>query len=305
MYEAEVVSGWEPVSEFVANRGRLFGVAYRMLGSAADAEDLVQDAYLRWMRADHADIDAPAAWLVKTVTNLCLNQLGSARVRREQYVGPWLPEPVCTADGALGPMERAEQRESVSLALLVLLERLTPAERAVFVLREAFGYDHRSIAEILDTTPGNARQLHSRATKRVRQGRPRFDPDRGAWRDLVERFIAAARDGDVAELERMLANDVVATSDGGGKATAGRRPVLGRERVARLAAGLLRKAGGVTLEVIEVNGEYALLGRVGDHVLGVWVVHIAEGEIVALQTVANPDKLGYLQCQLLAGLSHS
>src|SRR5262249_47631681 len=163
---------------------------YRLLGSATDAEDIVQEAFLRWNGANHAAIGAPGAWLAKVVTNLCLNLMASARTRRETYIGPWLPEPVLTADGPLGPLDPVQQRGSVSMGLLVLLERLTPTERAVFVLREAFGYSHREIAEILDLSEANSRQVHRRARQRIGEGRPRFRPEPRQWRDLVERFLA-------------------------------------------------------------------------------------------------------------------
>src|SRR5262249_43103332 len=198
--------------------------------------------------ADHAAIAAPGAWLAKVVTNLCLNLMASARAQREAYVGPWLPEPVLTADGTLGPLERVEQRESVTLGLLVLLERLTPAERAVFVLREAFGYSHREIADILDLSEANSRQVPRRARLRLSDARPRFHPDPGQWRDLVERFLAATRDGDVPALERVLAAEVTAWADGGGKVVAARRPVSGRLPVARYVAGVYgRFVAGVGL----------------------------------------------------------
>jgi RNA polymerase sigma-70 factor (TIGR02957 family) len=295
---------WDPVVEFAAQRPRLFGVAYRLLGSASDAEDMVQDTFLRWSAADHATIEYPQAWLVKAVTNRCLDHLSSARMRRERYVGPWLPEPVSTADGTLGPLEHAQQRESVSLALLLLLEQLTPTERAVFVLREAFGYDHRSIAEILDCSQANSRQLHHRATQRIQESRPRFDPDHHEWQHLVGRFLAAARDGDLAELERMLAAGVESWADGGGNARAARRPVLGRERVGRLLLGLARKLGHIAISMREINGEPAILGHVDGHLFAVTVLRVTEGKIVALLSITNPDKLRFLERQL-ADLSHS
>jgi RNA polymerase sigma-70 factor (TIGR02957 family) len=293
------VSERDPVAEFEAHRPRLFGVAYRMLGSAMDAEDVVQEAFLRWAHSDQAAVASPLAWLVKTVTNLCLNQLSSARMRRERYVGPWLPEPVLTEDGALGPLERAQERESVSLALLVLFERLTPTERAVFVLREAFGYDHGSIAEILDCSTANSRQLYRRAAQRLAESRPRFDPNPGQWRSFVERFLAAAREGDLPGLESLLSAEVVSWSDGGGKAPAARRPVAGRARVGRMIAGLLRKAGAdLGVSVGEVNCQPALLGHVNGDLLGVLVFDIVDGTITAVRTVSNPDKLWFLRWQL-------
>ncbi|TQN27775.1 RNA polymerase ECF family sigma subunit [Haloactinospora alba] len=296
----------DPVAEFRSHRGRLFGLAYRMLGSAASAEDMVQEAFLRWSGADHASIASPGAWLAKTVTNLCLNHLDSARVRREQYVGPWLPEPVLTEDGALGPLELAQQRESVSMALLALLEQLAPAERAVFVLREAFGYDHQSIAGMLECSQDNSRQLHHRATRRLREERARFEPDHGAWHQLVERFLAAARDGDLARLEELLTADVTSWSDGGGKASAARRPVVGSTQVARLVVGLLRQADEeVTISVREVNGASALLAHSGPTLIAAMVPHVADGRITALRSVTNPDKLRFLQSQLTDDVSHT
>jgi len=292
------------VREFEEQRGRLFGLAYRMLGSAEEAEDTVQDAFVRWRGAERNTIADPAAWLARVVTNLCLNRLTSARARRERYVGPWLPEPVLTADGALGPLETAELRDSVSLALLTLLERLTPVERAVFVLREAFGYAHREIAEILELSEANCRQLHRRARQRVEEGRPRFRPDPEQRRRLLERFLAAAVEGDVQGLERLLSAEASAWADGGGKTTAARRPVLGRERVARYLVGLVRTAPeGAQLAILEVNGDPALVVRVGDALFGVLVPEFAGERVHALRFVLNPDKLGFLARQLDA-LSH-
>lgn len=295
----------DPVAEFAAHRARLFGLAYRLLGSAADAEDIVQEAFLRWSGADRAVIAAPGAWLAKAVTNLCLNQLSSARARREQYVGPWLPEPVSVTDGSLGPLESVQQRESVSMALLALLEQLTPMERAVFVLREAFGYDHRAIAETLECSQANSRQVHRRAALRLQDSRARFEPDRAAQLQLVERFLAAARDGDLARLERLLAADVVSWSDGGGKASAARRPVAGGARVARLIAGLMRQApDDVAVRVREVNGGPALVVWSGADLLLVMVPQVSGGRISALRSITNPDKLRFLDGQLAAVVSH-
>ena len=259
------------VEEFEAQRPRLFGLAYRLLGSAMDTEDVVQDAYLRWQGADPPSIAAPQAWLAKVVTNLSLNRLASARARRERYVGPWLPEPVLTEDGTLGPLEDVTQRESVSLALLILLERLTPAERAVFVLREAFGYSHAEAAQILELSEANCRQLYA---------------------------------GDLRSLERMLAEDVIAWTDGGGKVAAARRPVAGRARVARYLAGGIGKFGaGAQAVLAEVNGEPAILAVSGGTVVGVLVLELSGGEISALRAVANPDKLRFAARQAM-GLSH-
>lgn len=280
------------VTEFEAARPRLFGLAYRLLGSAQEAEDVVQDAFLRWNTAD--TVDNPPAWLAKVVTNLSLNRLNSARVKREAYVGPWLPEPVLTTDD---PADSIALHEDVSIAMLLVLERLSPTERAVFVLREAFDYSHREIAEILDISEANSRQVHRRAGMRIGAAERRFTVDRAEQRELVERFLAAARSGDVAGLEKLLATDVIGTADSGGKAPAAARPIVGRDRVSRYIVGGIRKFG-VDVELVEVNGAPAMLGRLDDTLIGVLVFEVADGQITALRTVANPDKLKFLVRQL-------
>ncbi|MGW3098996.1 RNA polymerase sigma-70 factor [Streptomyces sp. NPDC001102] len=285
--------------EFELHRPRLFGLAYRMLGSAEEAEDTVQDAYLRFSGTDRAGIEHPAAWLAKVVTNLCLTRLTSARARRERYAGPWLPEPVVTSDGTLGPLESAERREAVSMALLVLLERLTPTERAVYVLREAFGYGHREIAGVLDVTEANCRQLYRRAVRRVGEERSRFEPVPERQAELVASFLAAARDGDLAGLEKLLTADVTWSSDGGGKVSAARRPVEGREKVARLAVGgAERFAAGLRYTPAEINGEYGLAAWAGDVLAGVVAFEVRDGLIAHLRVVVNPDKLDFVRRQL-------
>jgi RNA polymerase sigma-70 factor (TIGR02957 family) len=286
--------------EFEAQRPHLFGLAYRLLGSAAEAEDAVQDAYLRLHAADRRAIGSLRAWLTKVVTNLCLNRLTSARARRETYVGPWLPEPVLTGDGTLGPLETAEQRESVSVALLTLMERLSPAERAAFVLREAFGYSHRDLADMLATSEVNARQLHHRARQRLGEPATRFRPDPDSWRDLVERFLTASRSGDVAGLVTMLTADVTSTADGGGQVAAARRPVVGRDRVARYLAGAFsRPVPSVDMQFgVEVNGEPAVLGFIGETLAGVLFFQTDGDRVAALRVVANPEKLRFVAKQL-------
>ncbi|MDJ0380952.1 RNA polymerase sigma-70 factor [Streptomyces sp. G-G2] len=287
-----------PAAEFEEHRPRLFAVAYRMLGSAHEAEDLVQDAYLRWSAADRDAIEHPGAWLAKVVTHLCLNRLTSARARREEYVGPWLPEPVLTGDGTLGPLESAEQRDSVSMALLVLLEQLTPVERAVYVLREAFAYGHREIAGLLDLTEANCRQLYRRAAQRVEAPRPRFQPDPARWQGLVDTFMAAARGGDLTRLEGLLSAEVAYVADGGGVINAARRPILGREKVARFLLGALEKyAAGVPVSFAEVNGQAALI--FGE--IGILVIEFDDALVSGLRTMVNPEKLTFLRRQL----SHS
>ena len=292
------MTGTAALDEFQEQRRRLFGIAYRMLGSATDAEDVLQDAWLRWQAVDPARVDDPAAFLARTVTNLCLNALTSARARREVYLGPWLPEPVLTGDGDLGPLEDAVQRESVSFALLALLERLSPAERAAYVLREAFAYSSRDVAELIGTTEANARQLHSRARRRVTGAQTR-QVSTAQWQDLIARFLIAARDGDVAGLEALLAADVVSRADGGGIVNAARRPVQGRENVARYVAGLVRRfQDGAMPMFVEVNGTPAVALVDGGMLRGVLVLH-ADGEhLTALDWVVNPEKLAFAERQL-------
>lgn len=295
---------------FEGLRPRLFGLAYRLLGSAAEAEDMVQEAYLRWSHA--GPVEVPAAWLTKVVTNLCLNQLTSSRVRRESYVGPWLPEPVVTGGGALGPLETVEQRESVSMGLLVLLERLSPVERAVFVLREAFGHGHAEIAEILGIEEAHSRQSYRRARTHVGEPRKRFDSDAEQHRRIVRSFLAATVNGDVEALARLLADDVVAWADGGGT-TAARRPVEGREKVARYLRGfsLRPEAAGLAIEVAEINGAPAVLvhdpaglltGTPADRsggLLAVLAVEIEDGRVSGIRTIVSPAKLAYATAQLM------
>jgi RNA polymerase sigma-70 factor (ECF subfamily) len=290
--------------EFEAQRTRLFWLAYRLLGSASEAEDAVQDAYLRLHAADVGAIESLPAWLTKAVTNLCLNRLTSARARREVYPGPWLPEPLLTDDRTLGPQETTEQRESVSIALLSLMERLGPTERAAFVLREAFAYSHSEIAEILETSEANVRQLYRRARQRLGEPRQRFQPEVSQWRRLVDRFLAAATAGDVAGLVEILTDDVTSTADGGGKVAAARRPISGRDRTANYVARVFSRNVtplGVRLDIAEVNGEPAMLAFDGDRLAGVLSFDIDADRIAALRIVANPDKLRFLARQL----SHS
>lgn len=285
----------ERLERFEANRRRLFGVAYRLLGEASEAEDVVQDAYLRWARSDSAV--SPEAWLTKVVTNLCLDRLTSARARRERYVGTWLPEPVITGGGTLDPVETVEQRESLSLGMLVLLERLTPAERAVFVLREAFGHSHREIAEILEVNEPHVRQLYRRAQQHVTTARKRFTAAPEQHRRLLERFLSATLSGDVPALERLLAEDVVAWADGGGKAPAVRHPLVGRDQVMRYLLVLTAYAQRIRMTPDMVNGEPALVVYLDDRLSGVTVPEFDGDRIVAIRTITNPEKLAFLAKQ--------
>ncbi|WP_106586969.1 RNA polymerase sigma-70 factor [Murinocardiopsis flavida] len=302
--DALPVAEHDGAEEFEEHRGRLFSVCYRMLGSAAEAEDVVQDTYLRWAAADRPGIVIPAAWLTKVAVNLSLNRLASARVQREAYVGPWLPEPVATggpAGAPLGPLERAEQRESVSVALLTLMERLTPAERAVFVLREAFGYGHGEVADVLDISEAASRQAHRRARLRLAEDRRRFEPSDRRWREVVDRFLDAAQGGDIDALHAVLAEDVVTYSDGGGKVTAARIPIAGRDRVGLF---LGRLVGMVTREhvlaAVDVNGVPAIMVLLRGDIIAVFSPEVADGRIAAMRIVVNPDKLGYFARQMAA-----
>lgn len=291
---------------FQSHRPALFAVAYRMLGSASDAEDVVQDAWLRFSAAHGDDVRSVKAYLTTIVTRLCLDRLKSARVKREAYVGPWLPEPVVT-DGHPGPERLLAQAESVTLAFLVLLETLSPEERAVFLLREVFNYEYDEIAAMLELTSANCRQLFHRAKGRLAEGKPRVRANLEELRPLVERFVQAFRDGSEEALTDVLAADVGFWSDGGGKVTAAGRPVFGREQVARMLVGFRRSAvaGGMTLalvthEITEVNGEPALLQRVAGHLDGVYVLSVADNAIAAIRVIRNPDKLTYLQRQIVS-----
>ena len=248
--------------ELEALRQRGFGVAYRMLGSVSEAEDVAQDALLRLTRQEDA-IDEPAAWITTVATRLSINVLSSARARREAYVGPWLPEPL-VEDPAPGPASRAELADSLSMALLVLLERLTPVERAAYLLREAFGYDYAEIAGVIERSEVNSRQLVTRARKHLEAGRPRFDADEAARDALLERFLAAAEDGDLETLEELLARDAVLYADGGGKAMAPPEPLFGAAQIARFMAAVaqVRPASGpLESRPVRVNGQPGRLVR--------------------------------------------
>ncbi len=248
--------------ELEALRRHAFGVAYRMLGSVTEAEDIAQEALLRLTR-EAGPIDEPAAWITTVATRLSINVLRSSRARRESYVGPWLPEPLLE-DPAPGPASRAELADSLSLALLVLLERLTPVERAAYLLREVFGYGYAEIGEIIERTEVNSRQLVTRARKHVEASRPRFDPDEEARDALLQRFLAAAEDGDLEGLEQMLAKDAVLYADGGGKALASTEPMFGATTIARFMAGaaqVRRAVGSFESTLVRVNGQPGRLMR--------------------------------------------
>jgi RNA polymerase sigma-70 factor (TIGR02957 family) len=288
-----------PEEEFNELRRSAFAIAYRMLGSVSDAEDVVQEGFLRLHRAREGGerIESPRAYLSTVVSRLALDHLRSAVVRRETYVGEWLPEPlVASADD--DPARKAEMADSLSLAFLVLLESLSPEHRAAFLLREVFDEPYDRIAEIIGTSEQNARQLAARARRHVDERRPRFEASREQQEALATRFFAAAEDGDLEGLEELLAHDVVFRGDGGGKAPAAPRPIHGRARVARLLiAGLrtLARSGGFTTRHEEINGQPGALFFDRDgRLLSVAILDIAEGQIQGVNAIANPDKLRHL-----------
>ncbi len=282
--------------EFETQRQQLFGLAYRLLGAAGEAEEIVQEAFLRWKQADRAEIAHPDVWQMKIVAGLCVSRLGAARSIRDRHRGPWLPEPVPT--DALGRLDTAEQRISASLALLALLERRTPRERAVVVLREAFGYRYREIAEVMELSSGNCRQLYHRAARQLTGRRPVVQPcrDQRVW--LAEQFLAATCRGDSRGLEEILAEEVTVCADGASGATISRDPVVGRGQVVRDLIGGFRKiASPVKFGVAEINASTAIVARAEEVLLAVVAMEIDNGRIASLLIVANPEKLSFFAAQ--------
>jgi RNA polymerase sigma-70 factor (ECF subfamily) len=283
---------------FSAHRSRLVGVAYRLLGSVGDAEDVVQEAWLRWARVDTATVADPEAFLVRTVTRLAIDRLRRIAARKETYVGPWLPEPVLTSRsspaGRDDPEAEAERAASVSLAMLVVLETLSPLERTVFVLHEAFGYSASEIAEIVERSPAAVRQLAHRAREHVAARRPRFATDPAVRRAATERFLRASVDGDLAALLELLAPDATLWADGGGKIKAPRRPIHGADKIARFFAAIAGEALALSssVEIVEVNDGPAavFVGPAG--VIAVLQLDLDEdGRVTDVRLVGNPDKL--------------
>jgi RNA polymerase sigma-70 factor (ECF subfamily) len=281
-----------------------FGIAYRMLGSVAEAEDVVQEALLRVHRAleEGGRIESPRAFVATVATRLAIDQLRSARARRERYVGEWLPEPLVTGAGAGAaaddPARQAEIADSLSLAFLVLLERLSPEQRAVLLLRDVFDYGYDEIARIVGTSEANARQLAARARRHVEERRPRFEASREQRDELARRFFAAAQDGDLGALEALLAHDVVLHGDGGGRVPALARSLHGRSRVARTLLAWARQGmrrAGAQIRPVEVNGQPGalLLDRDG-RVISVMALDVAGGYVQAVSSIVNPEKLRHL-----------
>ena len=288
---------------FNTDRPLLFSIAYRMLGSASDAEDVLQDAWVRYRGVDRSTIRSPKAFMTTMITRLCLDRLKSAQKTREEYIGPWLPEPVLTSE-LENPEVMLERSESVTLAFLVLLEQLSPEERAVFLLKDVFEYEHAEIAEILGTTADNSRQLLHRAKSRLARGRPRLTGTAQSRRAIAERFARAFSSGDASELTALLTTDVGMWSDGGGKATAARVPLIGRERVLNFLVGLHRTAENAgllqdaSLTIEDVNSEPALILRLAGHLESIFVLSIDEDAISGIRVVRNPDKLAHIERQL-------
>jgi RNA polymerase sigma-70 factor (TIGR02957 family) len=276
-----------------------FAIAYRMLGSASEAEDVVQEALLRLHGAIEAgeQIESPPAFVATVTTRLAIDQLRSARARRDRYTGEWLPEPVLT-DGQDDPAHHAEMADSLSLAMLVLLERLSPEQRAVLLLRDVFDYGYDEIAAILGKSRDNVRQIASRARKHVEQGRPRFSTSREQRDELAVTFFAAVQQGDLAGLEALLAHDVVLTGDGGGKVPALARSLRGRSRVARTLLSWVKlgtRIPGASIRPVEVNGAPGALLLDGDErLIGVWALEIGQGQIQSVRSIVNPEKLAHL-----------
>ncbi|MFI1282642.1 RNA polymerase sigma factor SigJ [Streptomyces sp. NPDC020858] len=287
------------VDRFETARPRLEAIAYRLLGSASEAEDAVQETFLRWQAADVERIEVPEAWLTKVLTNWCLNMLTSARARRETYVGRWLPEPLLTGDPMLGPADTAEQRESVSYAVLVLLERLSPGERAVYVLRAAFDYPHREIAEILDITEAASQQIHHRAKKHIADGKARTEIDEVAARRIIEEFLAAATSGRTEPLVRLLTQDAVSVGDGGGKVLARAKAFEGALAVATFMRGLFKPSaakrahvgGAPEIYATTANGGPAIVAVVDGRVVAITCLEVTAEGIAAIRNQVNPDKL--------------
>lgn len=290
------------MEDFEHYRTLLFSIAYRMTGSASEAEDMVQETYLRFRDTPKSEIRLLKPYLTTVITHLCLDYLKSAHVQREQYIGPWLPEPILTVEAGLLPVETVEQRESISMALLVLLERLTPPERAVFLLHEVFDYSFEEVAEIIGKSPANSRQLFHRAKRHLAEKQSRFTPSLETQQQLVLRFLTASQLGNIHALTALLAQDVISWSDGGGKVSAALRPIVGREAVARLWIGLINKAYkqqrlfSATIE--EVNGSIAVLIWDDNILLLLMTFDFTDEYIQAFRVVLNPEKLVYIQSQL-------
>lgn len=280
---------------FHNHRGLLFSIAYRMLGSAADAEDILQETYIRWQQSHDFEIRSPKAFLVTIATRLCINHLQSARVKREEYFGSWLPEPVLT-DFMDKSLFASPADESLSVAFLMLLERLTPPERAIFILHEVFDYEYPQIAQILELSEANCRQVLHRARQHLKAGRPRFEAPRKKQEELIENFLQASAQGDMQGLLAMFSKDIVLYADGGGKATAVPNPIYGSDNVARFVLGGRKKfvPAEVVSRIAQVNGRPGIVTYLHGSPFAVISMEISEGVIRNIYIVRNPDKLARL-----------
>jgi RNA polymerase sigma-70 factor (ECF subfamily) len=301
MMDRTTTSRGVPVSEvFEDLRPLLFSIAYRMLGRVAEAEDIVQEAFLRYHRAvaeEHTEIDSPKAYLSAVTTRLAIDHLRSARVRKETYVGEWLPDPLLTDEHTVDAAAHTEDADSLSMAFLLLLERLSPVERAVFLLHDVFDYRYDEVARIVGKSEDNTRQLAVRARRHVDENKPRFDASREEREALAERFFDAVSGGRMEDLLDALAADVVVYGDGGGTSPSWRRPIYGRDRVLRLLRGVGRHASesGVSIRRVEVNGQPgAMFVAPDDRLMFVMTVDIADGVVQTIRSVINPDKLRHL-----------
>jgi RNA polymerase sigma-70 factor, ECF subfamily len=280
-----------PDVAFEEHRPILARLAYRMLGSLPDADDIVQEAYLRWSLEDRAAVRSPRAYLSAVVTRLCIDRRQSIEERKKTYIGPWLPDPVVEA-GRSDPATRLETAESVSMALLLVLESLSPVERAAYLLRRIFDYDYGEIADILGRSEVNCRQLVSRAEERIHERRPRFEARPDEAERLTAAFLEACASGDMKGLVNLLASDAVLFSDSGGKVPAARAPIIGADRIARVFLGILKKApAGLELRRVRVNGQPGLLALIDGQVVQVMTFDVVDGRIAACFVIRNPDKL--------------
>lgn len=298
----EAITSNEQGQEFEQYRGRLFSIAYRMTGSASEAEDLVQETYLRYRANTGQEINSLKAYLSTIITRLALDYLKSARVAREQYIGAWLPEPILTSEESGLSLAGLEQREMLSLAFLRLLEKLSPPERAVFLLKEVFDYPFDEIGRILEKSPANCRQIFHRARQALQQNRARFEPEPQRQRQLLMSFLSASQVGDMSALTSLLTQDVVSWSDGGGKVQANLKPVIGPAAVAKFWSFWLDPARldafSVTLTIGEINGSPALLVWLDGNLSLIISLSISEAGIREIDAILNPDKLAFLQKQL-------
>ncbi len=284
------------VQSFEAHRRALTGLAYRMLGSRAEAEDVVQDAYLRWHAADQAQIEEPRRYLGTVVTRLCLDRMKSAKARREIYVGPWLPEPV--VDEALDAQPAGDLAHDLSVALMLVLERLSPLERASFLLHDVFGLDFAEVGRALDRSEATCRQLAARARAHIEEGRPRFRATQEEGRRLASAFMAAAQAGDLQTLADLLAQDAVLYSDGGGKRAAALNPIYGPDKIVRFIEGVARKNTGLSASQVRpatVNGLAGFVVREVDGLIDTMAFEVRDGRVAAIYIVRNPEKLRHVK----------